>query len=179
MAVFSAIASAIGTIASTVGAAASSLGIGGALGGVAAAAGAAGTYLSYRGQRQVAQGNQRAEALRARQMNLEAMRERRATVRQSIIARAQALNAGTAQGAQDSSSLAGGLANVSSQAGTNFQSIGMSESIGQGMFSANRQISSGQQTASLGTALQGFGSMVSQNRDQIYRVTGLGGPRTA
>lgn len=180
MAVFSAIGAAISGIVSAVGSAIGAVGSalggltgGGLLGGLSAAAGLAGTALSYMGQRKAAKGAERAEALRQRQMNLEAARSRRGTVRQAIIARAQALSRATSQGAEAGSGLAGGLAQISGQAASNVQGINQGQQIGAQMFAANRQISTGQTYQSIGGAFQGLGSFIAQNAEPINRVFGV------
>ncbi len=170
MAVFSAIASAIGSVVSGIG---SAVGAGGGLGGLvgaaSAAAGIAGTFLQYKGMKEAQAGQERAEALRLRQMNLESARERRTTMRQAIISRAQALSASTQQGAVGSGPSAG-LGNIASASGGNINAINQGEEIGTGMFQANRQIAAGQTTSSMGSAIQGFGSFLNSNFGGISRT---------
>lgn len=177
MAIFSAIAGAISSVVSgvtgAIGSAAGAIGasglggLGGALSGVA---GVAGTAVSALGQAKAARAARQAEALRQRQMNLEAARARRQTVRQAIIARGQALTTASAQGASEGSGIAGGTASITAQAGQNVQATNQNQNIGAGIFSANRDIASGQTMASIGGAIQGFGQTLAQNYDVNRRV---------
>lgn len=113
-------------------------------------AGIAGAVVSYTGAR-------RAEALRMRQMNLEASRERRKTLRETIIARSSALNAAAATGVEGSG-VAGGTSNIVAQGGSTTQAIGQNQEIGQQMFGANTQIALGQTLSSIGA---GIGTLTS------------------
>lgn len=70
----------------------------------------AGTAMSYMGaqkqasaQKKMLQAQMEAERQRKQQMNLDAMRKKRETVRQAQLARAQALQVASAQGADQSS----------------------------------------------------------------------------
>lgn len=135
-----------------------------------AISGIAGTAVSAIGAAKQASGARKAEALREKQMNLEAERNRRASIRQAVIARATASSNANAQGASEGSGLAGGLAGIQSQNAQNIQGINQGQQIGQGMFAANRQISSGQTMASIGGAIQGFGDFFSSNFEQNRRV---------
>jgi len=166
MAIFTAIAGAIGAIGSAIGSAAGA--IGSALGGISAsgltaAAGLIGTGISAYGAIQQSRGAKKAEALRMRQMNLEASRARRQTVRQAIIARATALSNATGQNAAEGSGAAGGQSQIAAQAGSNIQGINQGQSIGLDMFRANAQISSGQTLQSIGSGISNFGSFLSNN----------------
>lgn len=163
MAIFTAIASAIGGIASAIG------GLGGAGSILAGAAGIAGTVAQISGQRKAQEGAERAEALRLRQQNLESARARRTTYRQMLVARAQALNTATAQGAGDSSGASGGMATVQGQSASNIQGINQGQSIGYQMFEANKMISQGQTLASIGSGISSLGSFFG-NFDQNKRV---------
>lgn len=167
MAVMSLIGSIVTGITSAIGAGVSALG---GLSGLSAAAGVIGTGISAYGMIQQAEGNRRAEALRMRQMNLQAARERRSTVRQSVIARAQALSAATAQGAGQGSGILAGMGNVTSQAAGNVQGINQGQEIGQGMFAANALTSSGQTLASIGGAFRNFGNNLAQNQEVYQRA---------
>lgn len=161
MAVFSAIASVIGAAASGIGAIGS--GLGGLGGLLTAGAGIAGTALTYMGQKKAAAGAERAERLRERQMNLQAARDRRQTVRQAIIARSQALASATSQGAEGGSGIQGGMSQVTAQSASNIQGINQGQQIGSQMFAANRQISQGNSQSALGGAIQGIGTLFAQN----------------
>lgn len=120
---------------------------------IGAGVGVAGAVVSYVGAK-------RAEALRLKQLNLQVARERRQTIRESIINRARAANAAAGAGIEGSG-LSGGLANIQSQAGSNLQGGSQAAEIGVGMFKANNQISLGQTLSSLGAGISNFGSAFS------------------
>lgn len=171
--IFSAIASAIGAVATGVGSAVGALGAGGGAGALSGIAGLVGTGVQAYGAMQANKGAKKAEELRMRQMNLEAARERRQVVRQSVIARSEALSNATAQGAQGGSGLQGGFGQIANQQGQNTTAINQGQEIGMGMFAANKQISTGQTYQSIGGAIQNFGSFLNSNYEQNRRVTGF------
>jgi hypothetical protein len=171
MAIFSLIGSIVGSLVAGIGAIGTS--VAGALGGLGAggltgAAGIVGAGLSAFGAIQQAKGAKRAEALRQRQMNLQAARERRTTIRQSIIQRSQALNAAAASGVQGSG-IEGGLGSIQSQTASNVQGINQGQELGNSMFSANRTISSGQTLSSIGAGVSSFGDFVTNNFGMMRR----------
>lgn len=177
MAVFSAISAAIGAIGSSItgavgaaGTAASAASGGISAAGLTAATGLIGTGVSAIGQFQAMRSAKKAEALREQQMNIEAMRARRQTVRQAIVARAQSLNTSEAQGAGGSSGQLGGVYGVQSQAASNIQGINQSQQISQGIFQANRGIAAGQSLSGFGQSLQGFSSWFANNRETLSRA---------
>lgn len=164
--VFSTIGSLIGGFAGTAAAAGgaagiTSAGVSGALGALGTLGGLAGQAISYVGQA-------KAERLRKLQMNLEATRQKRAAVRQGVIARAQALSSGEAQGAMGSSSLAGGLSQIAGQVGSNVQGISQTQQIGNQMFNANAMTSMGQTIASIGGAFNDLSNQFG-NQNNIER----------
>src|SRR5690349_20700957 len=95
-----------------------------------AVAGVAGTVVGAVGAYTQYQGAKKAEAIRKKQMDLQAERDRRTSLRQALIARATASNNATAQGADQGSGLAGGLAGVSNQNAQNQQGINQSQQLG-------------------------------------------------
>lgn len=115
----------------------------------------AGGVMQYQGQKQMIQAQQKAERLRERQMNLQAMRERRDVIRNAILARSTALATTTAQGAAapGSSALGGAYGQIGGDQGRQTLAINQNQQIGQGIFKANRQYFAG-------TQLQGTGSMI-------------------
>lgn len=139
---------------------------------LSAVGGLVGTAVSFMGAQKQAEGAERAEAIRKRQMDLQAQRDRRASLRQSIIARAQASSNATAQGADQGSGLAGGLGAISSQNAQNTQGINQGQQLGSQMFQAQKTISKGQTMQSIGGAIQGFGDFFSSNFSQNQRVLG-------
>lgn len=176
MAIFSLIGSIVSGVTGALGAAGAAVGTaatglsGAGLAGFSTAASLIGTGIQAYGSMQAAKGAERAEALRQRQMNLQAEREKRNTIRQSMVARAQALAQGTAQGATGSSGLAGGLGQISAQGASNLQGIAQGQEIGNQMFDANRQISRGQTMQSIGGGFQQLGQYLSSGFEQFQRA---------
>lgn len=138
--------------------------------GVGIAASVAGTAVSYMGQRSAVKASERAEAIRKRQMDLEAQRERRSAVRQSILARAQTLTAGTQMGAGAGSGVAGGLGSLSSQLAGNIRNINQGQQLGTQMFGANADMARGQGMASMGAGISSLGGTLVNNAGTFGRV---------
>jgi hypothetical protein len=122
-----------------------------------------GGYQQLQGQRMMIKAQQRAEKLRERQMNLQAMRERREVIRNSILARSTALATTTAQGAaaQGSSALGGAYGQIGGDAGRQTVAINQNQEIGKGIFKANRQYFRGTQQVGMGQAIAGAGEAIS------------------
>jgi len=142
----------------------------GLAGAVGTAATIAGTGLQVAGQMKAQEAQEKAETLRNAQMNLEATRQRRQIIRQSLIARGQAVNSATAQGAAEGSGLAGGVSQIASQAGSNLAGVNASQGLGQAMFGANQQLSSAQTMESFGSGLSSLGGALFKNQEQIGRL---------
>lgn len=121
-----------------------------------------GGFMQFRGEQKQIKAQQKAEKLRERQMNLQAMRERREVIRQSVVARATALATTTAQGAAapGSSALGGSYGQIGGERGRQIQAINQNQEIGQGIFKANRQYFQGSQQIGLGTAIAGAGQAI-------------------
>ena len=135
---------------------------------------AAGTATQFIGMARAAKGEKRAEKLREAQMNLESQREKRSIVRQANIARAAALTSAESQGAQAGSGLAGGLGQITAQAGSAATAVNQNQQLGTGMFAANRMISSGNTMASIGSGLSSLGGSLFQNNDKLGRLGSYG-----
>ena len=163
-----------GAAAASAGAAGAAAGGASSLAGVAGTAGAlatvAGTGLQFYGQQQQAKAAEKAESLREAQMNIEATRQRRQVIRQSLIARGNAVNAATSQGASEGSGLAGGLGQITSQGASNIASINSAQGLGSAMFATNRQASQGATMSSVGAGLSSFGGALFNNQQQIGRL---------
>ena len=167
-------ASTAGTAAASAGAAGAAAGGASSLSGLAGAVGTAatiaGTGLQVAGQMKAQKAQEKAEQLRAAQMDIEATRQRRQIIRQALIARGEAVNSATAQGAAGGSGLAGGVSQIASQAGSNIAAVNTSQGIGQAMFSANRQLSQAQTMTSFGSGLSSLGGALFSNQQQIGRL---------
>lgn len=121
-----------------------------------------GTVTSAFGQFKQYAASKRQEALRQRQMELEANRQRREQIRKATVARAKATASAYNQGAGDSSGLSGGLAQITSQANRNIQGINQDEEIGRGIFKTNQQIAGAQFIQSIGSGISSLGKTVSE-----------------
>lgn len=170
MAVFSAIAGAIGTlgtVASVAGTAAS----------------VAGGFVQAAGQRKAQNAQKRAEVLRMKEMELDSVRKTRETIRQQQIARANAVATTTAQGAggEGSSALAGAEGTIGGQAGRNIQEINSGVEMGRSMFRTNMDTAAGNALAarggtiaSAGAGFASLGNQIVKNQKEIVRIGGFG-----
>lgn len=130
---------------------------------VGSVTGVVGSVVSYMGAK-------KAEQLRLKQMNLEAAREKRKTLREMLIARSQAVNTAAAAGIEGSG-IQGGSGNVVSQGGGNIQAVNQAQEIGQGMFKANSQIALGQTISSIGAGIGNLaGAFGGSTSDTSYKL---------
>lgn len=84
---------------------------------------------------------QHQDELRKQQMNLDAMRRQRATLRASLQARAQARTTAVTQGAQFGSVLAGAYGGIAGQTDNQLTSIEQGKELGTEMFASNTRLS--------------------------------------
>lgn len=146
--------------------------------GIGLAVGAAGTVAQVSAANKQADAAERAERLREKQMNLEAMRSRRAAIRNSLRARSLALTSATAQGAQFGSGLPGGFGQIGQQTGENITGINQGQEIGAGIFDANADYASAGALAAFGSGLSSLGGSLISNAGTISRIgTFFGSPR--
>lgn len=138
--------------------------------GVGLAIGAAGAVTSVAGAQQQAQAAKRAERLRERQMELEAMRQRRAALRAALRARSVGLVNATAQGAGSGSGIQGGYGQIGGDLGNNMVGINQATQIGAGIFEANRQGADGASLAAFGSGLSSLGGSLVSNADTLGRL---------
>lgn len=121
------------------------------MGPAAVAAGVVLTGVSIQQQRKAAKAQERATEVQERIQNVKAARQRREQIRQARIARAQILASGQAAGTSQSSSVAGGVSDVSTQFGSNVNFLNtvqtLSEKQGDFLTKASRA-STNAQTAS-------------------------------
>jgi hypothetical protein len=137
---------------------------------VAIGTAAVGTGLQVRGQMISGKASRAAEASRKQQMNLEADRSRRQTIREAIVARSTALANATQQGAQESSGLEGGIAQVTGQMNQNILAVNQNQQIGNRIFDANMEYSRGQSLSNLGGSLQGLSGQITNNMPALTRI---------
>ena len=168
---------ATGATATAAGAAAGTSAAGGLAGTLSAVSGlagagltAVGTLQQMEGAKKASEAQERAERIRATQMDLEATRQRRQTIRQALIAQGTAMNTAAAQGATEGSGIQGGLAQISGQANTNLAGINASQQLGTQMFAANADYARARTTQSTGSGLASLGGALFSNQQQIGRL---------
>lgn len=120
---------------------------------------AIGSILGAVGAMKQAKASAKAEKLRQRQMNLEAMRKKREIVREGVRARSEALSTATAQGAAEGSGLQGGIAQITNQVGRNTQANEQDRTIGNKIFKANQQYANAGGLMALGQGISSLGSV--------------------
>lgn len=117
-----------------------------------------GGVISAMGAAKQAKASAKAEKLRERMMQLEAMRKRRELIREGTIAKAQAVSNATAQGAGEGTALQGGIAQVTQQVNRGVLASRQDESLGSGVFKANREYAKAGGMIALGQGISQLGS---------------------
>lgn len=117
-----------------------------------------GGVISAMGAMKQAKASAKAEKLRMRMMQLEAMRKRREIVREGVIAKAQATSNASAQGAGEGSALAGGLAQVTNQTGRGILASNQDEALGKKMFQTNASYAKAGGMIAIGQGISQLGS---------------------
>jgi hypothetical protein len=131
---------------------------------VAAIATVVGTGMQIYGMQKQEAAQQKAEDARQQQMNLDMQRKRREAMRQAVLARSTALTNATAQGAQQGSGLAGGIAQITGSEYRNIDALNQDKYLGNQVFAANREYAQGQMWA-------GFGSSIANTSGAISRMS--------
>jgi hypothetical protein len=116
-----------------------------------------GSVLGFIGQSKQAKAAKKAERARKRQMELDAMRKRRESIRQAQVARAEAESSAVSQGAGAGSGLAGGLAQITSQQNQNLQYSFQDQQLGERVFKANAQYASAGTLIGIGSGISSLG----------------------
>lgn len=137
---------------------------------VGAGIGAYGAVKQAQGARTLAAQQQKAETIREAQTNVEATRNRRSMIRQAVLARAQAVNNATQQGAEGGSGLQGGQAQISSEANSAIVATNQNQDISSNMFATNRAIAGAQSTMATGSGISSLGQAIVKNSGEIGRV---------
>lgn len=140
---------------------------------------AVGVGTQVMGMNKAADASQRAEDLRQQQMNLDTARTKRQIIRQSILARSQAVSSASSQGAMGGSALPGAYAGISGSANNAMTYNNQSSTIGGNLFDANRDQTAGQTMSSMGQGISNFGNMVASNSETINRLGTYFGSRYA
>lgn len=140
-----------------------------------------GGFFQYKGMQQQVEAQKKAERLRERQMNLQAMRERRESIRQAVLARSTALATATSQGASapGSSALGGAYGQIQGERNRQILAINQNQQIGQGIFAANRDYFRGTQTSGFGSAIAGAGQAVGSFLESSFAGKSVGGVKIA
>lgn len=122
---------------------------------------------------------QQAEALRMQQMELEAKRRNKETIRNQQRARSMALAAATVQGAGQGSGLQGGYGGIAGQANTQLLNTSQNLQIGRGLFAANQGISSARMSyaaagtdAAVGRGFSSLGASIMQATPMLTNMYG-------
>ena len=142
-----------------------------ALGGLATLASVAGTAVGIAGTLMSHSAQKKAEKLREKQMNLEAMRQTRGVVREANRQRAVALSVSTAQGSQLGSGLAGAKGQIAGQANSTTLGINQGQEIGAGIFAANRADAAGRMISGMGSGLSSLAGSLSSSEENRKRLT--------
>lgn len=125
---------------------------------------------------QAADASQDAEKARKQQMTLDAQRRRREAVRESLLAQGQAINAAAAQGASEGSAVKGAVAAISGNAAESIVNTNQNVALGNQIYDANGRRAGWEGIGSVGSGLQGWGSMIMNNADKISKLpSGLKG----
>jgi hypothetical protein len=158
------------TAAAGIGLAASSIGL--TATGVGAAVGAAGLATNVYGQVQSAEASKRAEALRARQMEANSLREQRQILRRAQAARATALARGTDAGttAPGGSTLPGAYGQIAGETGSAIAANNENLDIGRGLFQENSRMAAAKGTAAIGAGFNNLGRDIIAVNQQIGRI---------
>ena len=128
-----------------------------AIAGAGLALSAAGTHMSYRGQKKAAEAQAQQQALSVR-------RSRRQAIREAQIRRAQTTAVTGAAGGLTGSGYAGGIGSLGSQLATNF-------GFGTQMSWLSSLVNQGMQQAGLGSAISSIGSLATQTGLAFYKPT--------
>lgn len=118
--------------------------------------------------------NKQGENVRRQQMELDAGRRRRQAVRESLLARAQAQTVGTAQGASDSSGVAGAMAQATATGLQNQNTATQAEILGGRIFDVNARFADatlrGQQAMATGSMISSLGGAIASNAQTFGRL---------
>lgn len=142
-----------------------------AIAGVAALLSLAGTGMQVFGAMKQAEAAKDAEKMRRRQMNLEAARAKREQIRRAQVARASAVANAVTQGAENSSALEGGKAQIANEAGRNMVAIEQDRKLGANIFKANERYAEAGKLSALGGGVSSLGGAVSSMSGTLTRLS--------
>lgn len=132
--------------------------------------GAVGLGLQVYGQVQQGKAMKEAEANRKKQMNLDALRQRRDIARNATMARSQALAAATNQGAAGGSGLQGGYGQIAGRTGGQTVAVNQNQQIGNNIFNANMKAYNASVFTDIGSGLYSLGGSMMSNAGTFGRV---------
>ena len=138
---------------------------------VAAALLGGGMVLSAYGQYGQYKAQRKADALRQRQVQLEATRLRREQLRKAQVARAQATSRAYNQGAGESSALSGGQSQITAQGNRQVTAINQDADLSAGLFKTNTQYAKAGAIVSVGEGIQEVGQVIASNSGAIDRAS--------
>lgn len=117
---------------------------------------------------------QRSEALRQQQMNLDATRRKREIVRTALAQRAAALTTTTNQGASGpgGSSLAGAYGSIAGREGVNELGVSQNQELGNSMFTNNRALLQSYRGAAAAATMGALGSGISSLGNALVKNQG-------
>jgi hypothetical protein len=127
-------------------------------------------YLLLQAQKKASKASAAQEAVRKDQLALDSARQRRQVSRTAAVQRANALAAGVAAGAQESSRIEGIQSSLTSQEGEQTGVISQAEELGFSIFNLNQQLSDARGDASTAGAIQNLGVLGLQNAQTIGNV---------
>lgn len=138
--------------------------------GVGMAVGAAGTFMGIKAQKDQMKAQEKAEGARQKAANLDALRRKRAAIRDMQMQRSVALSNATAQGAEGGSGLQGAMAGITGQGVNNITGIDQQNQLGNQVFAANRQASRAASRGATGEGLVSLGGALVKNAGTISSV---------
>jgi len=131
---------------------------------------AAGTIQQRNAQKKASRASARASQAQQRQSTLETQRERRRQIREGRVRRAAAVNAAAAQGAGDSTVVAGVTAGITSRVSTNLGFLSQSSANTAAINRAGREESAAIGDAATGQGLAALGGTIFSNSTQLARI---------
>lgn len=131
-----------------------------------------GTVTQMNAASDMSDAQKRADELRARQMELEAERKKKETIRQAQVARATALATANAQGARESSGLFGGYGQISGDATQDITGVNNNLVLGRGIFAANASYADAQSQYYMGGGLSSLGGQMVSSMGAVGRLSG-------
>lgn len=135
---------------------------------------AIGTGVSVYGQIKGVQAAKDAEAQRKKQMNLDAMRQRREIIRNQNLARATAISTGANTGAFYGSALPGAEGQIAGRAGNQITGSSQNQEIGNNIFAANRRAFDASIISDFGAGMSSLGNGLISNAGTFERVNKVG-----